>query len=413
MTPFLGRALAAFGLAGWIVAACVAPMLAQGAETEPSKQPPIRIFIDRPGGFEPVFGEVTVEATVVSQVPVVRVIFYLDGFVLGELTEPPYDMKVDVGQENEEHRFEVLVHGVDGTTSGTSVTTPALRVDEEVELNLQQLFVTVTENGRRVRGLKAEDFTILDQGRRQEAVTFARGDVPFTATVLLDSSRSMEGAKIEAAIRGAEAFFDGMEDLDEGRLLVFSDRLLHLTPVTTFRAVLTAGLSNVRARGGSALADHLYMALKQIGERQGRRVVVLLSDGVDSHSVLSMEDVLAKARRSQAILYWLRLPYDERYSGNDHPLPELRNAWRTPEQYRREYDLLEQAVSESGGRVEVIETVEELTPAFRGILAELRDQYVLGYYPENPRHDGSWRRIEIRLDDTGLDVRSQRGYVDF
>lgn len=381
-------------------------------------QPPgdeelIRVFIDRPEPFDPVFGEVTVEAAVTSETPIERVVFYLDGIVMGELAEPPYEMKMDVGQDNEEHRFEVLAYGKDGATGGSSVVTPALRVDEEVKVNLQQLYVTVSEDGRRVQGLTRDDFTILDEGRRQDMVTFARGDIPFTATVLLDSSRSMEGAKLRSAIRGATAFFQGMKDLDEGRLMVFSDRLLHLTPVTTFGAVLTAGLSNVEARGGSALADHLYMALKQIGERQGRRVLVLLSDGVDSHSVLSMEDVLAKARRSQAILYWLRLPYDERYQGKDHALPELRNAWRTPEQYRHQYDILERAVEESGGRVEVIDTVDGIEPAFRGILNELRDQYVLGYYPQSPRHDGGWRKVEVRLDESGPEMRSQRGYVDF
>lgn len=406
-------------LSAWAFVACTAALFAvastqaQEAHEDPASKAPIRVFLDRPDGLEPVFGEVTVEAAVLSEVPIERVVFYLDGIVMGQLTEPPYEMKMNVGQANEVHRFEVLAYGADGTTGAGSVSTPAVQVDEEVKVNLQQLYVTVTENGRRVQNLQADDFRILDEGQRQDMVTFARGDIPFTATVLLDSSRSMEGPKLDAAIQGATAFFQGMKDLDEGRLLVFSDRLLHSTPVTTFGAVLTAGLSNVRARGGSALADHLYMALKQIGERQGRRVVVLLSDGVDSHSVLSMEDVLAKARRSQAILYWLRLPYDERHVGEDHALPELRNAWRTPEQYRREYDLLERTVVESGGRVEVIETIEEIAPAFRGILAELRDQYVLGYYPKNPRHDGGWRQVEVRLEDWGPDVRSQRGYVDF
>lgn len=384
----------------------------EGPKDAPSVAP-IRVFIDQPASFEPVFGNVEVKAAVASEVPIERVVFYLDGIVMGELTEPPYEMEMDVGQDNVEHRFEVLAYGTDGTTGGNSVTTSTVQVDEEVRVNLQQLYVTVTDDGRRVQDLQADDFAIYDEGERQEMVTFARGDIPFTATVLLDSSRSMAGPKLRSAIRGATAFFQGMKDLDEGRLMVFSDRLLHLTPVTTFGAVLTAGLSNVEAAGGSALADHLYMGLKQIGERQGRRVVVLLSDGVDSHSILAMQDVLANARRSQAIVYWLRLPYDDRYAGEDHALPPLRNAWRTPEEYRREYDVLEQMVVESGGRVEVIPSVDRIEPAFRGILAELRDQYVLGYYPRDPRHDGGWREVEVRLEASGPDVRSQRGYVDF
>lgn len=398
------------------LAALTAALLLGGLPGLLSAQPSderLHVFIDHPDPFTAVFGEVTVEAAVISPEPVERVVFYLDGIVVGEVQEPPFRLRIDVGQENAEHRFEVLAYGAGGATGAASVVTPPIRVDEEVAVELQQLYVTVSAGGRRVLDLAAEDFQVVDDGRRQEIVTFARGDIPFTATVLLDSSHSMEGEKLEAAIRGATAFFGGMKDLDEGRLLVFSDRILHATPVTTFKSVLAAGLHNVHARGGSAVADHLHLALQHIAERQGRRVVVLLSDGVDSHSVLGMEDVLDKARRSQALVYWLRLPYSDRPNEDGKPLPKLRSTWRAPEEYWRDYRLLEEIVASSGGRWIDLTGVASIEPAFREILQELRDQYVLGYYPHAQRHDGSWRRVRVGVRGSRYAVRSQRGYTDY
>ncbi len=371
----------------------------------------ISVSLDRPDPFTPVSGPVTIEAVVVAEETIERVAFYVDGVVVGELEEPPYTLATDVGDDNVEHRFQVVAYGESGATGSGSLRTPAFRVDEVVSITLQQLYVTVTSGGERLTDLTRDDFVVYDEGERQRIVTFARGDVPFTAAVLVDSSVSMEGHKLRSALAGAEAFFRGMQRLDEGKLLVFSDRILHATPFTTFQEVLTAGLSRVTARGGTALNDHLYLALKQLESRQGRRVVVLLSDGVDSHSVLQMAEVAANARRSQALIYWLRLPYRDGDAGAE--LPSISSPWRSREEYRREYEALRRTVEESGGRVEPLSSLDEITPAFAGILAELREQYVLGFYPERARHDGGWRRLSVRVRPQGAEVRCREGYVDY
>ncbi len=373
----------------------------------------LSVSLDSPDPFTPASGPVMIEAVVVADETVERVAFYVDGVVIGELEAPPYRLEVDVGTENVEHRFQVVAYGASGATGSGSLATPAFRVDEVVSITLQQLYVTVTRDGRRLTDLGRDDFAVFDEGDRQRIVTFARGDVPFTAAVLLDSSVSMEGEKLRSALTGAETFFRGMQKLDEGKLLVFSDRILHSTPFTTFPDVLTAGLSRVRARGGTAVNDHLYLALKQLASRQGRRVVVLLSDGVDSHSVLTMRDVADGARRSQALIYWLRLPYRRRPGEAAGDLPEMVSSWRSSEDYQREHELLRRTVEESGGRVRLLSSLAEIEPAFAGILAELREQYVLGFYPERARHDGGWRRLAVRARPAGAEVRCREGYVDY
>ena len=382
-------------------------LLVTGAAAEET----IFVSLDRPDPFQPAFGKVEIQAVVSANEDIERVVFYVDGLVMEELEEPPWQVTVDLGEDTGQHRFEAMAYGVSGAIGSGGVTTPGIRVDEEVRIQLQQFYVTVARDGERVLDLGSDDFLIFDEKRRQELVTFARGDIPFTAMVLVDSSTSMQGQKLRAALRGAEAFFSGMRELDEGKLLVFSDRILHSTPFTTFSSVLSAGLGRVQAGGGTALNDHLYLALKQLEQRQGRRVVLILSDGVDSHSVLNMADVQAMARRSQALIYWLRLPYG-RAAAENRDLPNLTTSWRDTETYHQEFEALKRTVLESGGRIRLLESLDEISEAFEEIGAELREQYVLGYYPSVVRHDGSWHEVTVRVNGENLVVRSRDGYLD-
>ncbi len=369
----------------------------------------ISVSILRPDPHVAAIGRIVVEASVYSPEPIERVEFYLDGSRIGEAGEPPYEVELDLGESLGAHRFDVVAYGESGATGKASLVTPPLAVDDQVSVRLHQLYVTVTDGeGDRVLDLGLEEFEVLDERRSQEIITFATGEIPFTAAVLVDASVSMKGRKLEAALEGARTFFQGMRPLDVGRLLVVSDRLLHGTPFTTFPDVLAAGLGRVQARGGTALNDHLYLALKQLEDRQGRRLVLLLSDGVDSHSVLSMAEVEDVSRRAQVLIYWLRLPFSD-----DHTLPpRISTPWRDAEGYERELERLERTVLESGGRIQQLQSAVDLNQAFQSILEELRDQYALGYYPDSPRHDGSWRRVEVRVRRSGLEQRSRSGYLD-
>ena len=89
------------------------------------------------------------------------------------------------------HKFRVIAHGPGAATAAAAVTTPAITVDAQFSVELQQLYATARLDGRRVLDLTRDDFEVLDEGRRQELVTFARGDIPFTAVVLVDASLSM------------------------------------------------------------------------------------------------------------------------------------------------------------------------------------------------------------------------------
>lgn len=282
-----------------------------------------------------------------------------------------------------------------------------IHVDEVINVELQQLYVTVTRgSGAPVLDLTAADFEILDDGEPQTVSTFARGDLALSAVLILDGSASMEGDRLRTAAEGARAFISRVLPQDEVSVMLFSDELLMRTPFSNDAATMLAPVSTVQARGGSAINDHLYVALKELEGRLGRKVVVLLSDGVDVESTLGMEDVRWAARRSQTLLYWIRLQDETRGR------IERSSSWRDRGGHDEQLRLLETAVAESGGRVEVIPDVGQVGGALQRILRELREQYVLGFQPTKDRNDGSWHKLEVRVRDGKGRARTRDGYVD-
>ncbi|HEX3131227.1 MAG TPA: VWA domain-containing protein [Thermoanaerobaculia bacterium] len=361
-----------------------------------------------PAPNQPLFGEVEIRAEV-QGAPVSKVEFYVDSLRVGVAEAPPWRIVVDVGQNNQEHSIEVLAYGPNGPIGSAALRSLLLQVDDEIEVGLQQLYVVVERGNRRITDLSREDFTVLDDGVPQQLITFERGEIPFTAVLLVDASTSMAGDRLRTATDGAKGFVAGMKRLDEAKLLLFSDRILLETPFTSVPSIVSLGLSGVQAQGGTALNDALYLALKRLEGSQGRRVVVLLSDGIDIESVLSMEQVQEIARRTHAVLYWLRL---RRYAEQELPFVEIFSAWRDGEGHRRQIDLLQSTVLESGGRIETLDTLDQVKPALETLLRELRDQYVLGYYPSTSKGRGTWHDLELRVKGEGLTVRTQEGYLE-
>lgn len=362
------------------------------------------VSIDRPTFLDPALGEVEVEVSVESQEKIVRVALLVDERPQAILEVAPYRWIVSVGDENSEHTFRVVATDAVGASAEATVTTPRLQADDQVDLELQQLYVSVLRGGVEAEALERSEFSVEDRGELQELVTFERGDIPLTAMVLLDVSSSMGGSELDIALSSSRSFIEGLQDLDRTMLLMFSDRVIRSTDFTGFKDVLIASLSDVTATGPTALHDHLYMGLKLLERRQGRRVVLLLSDGIDSASVLRASEVSSFASRSQAIVYWLRLPA---------PGSKISSAWHDVESYRKQLASLEDLVVHSGGRVLELDGVGEAAAAFAEVLDELRSQYVLGYYPTTRADDGSWHPVKVRVTRPGLKVRTRRGYIDF
>ena len=367
------------------------------------------VRIMRPLAGEVLLGEIEVVVDVVAEAlprsGELWVELWVDGRSVGRLDSGPYRWIVDFGERAARHRLEVRGGEASGELSSATLETPGLAIDNEIEVELVPVYVTASHDGEPVATLKRDDFTLSDDGKREDIVTFERGDVPLTAALLVDASESMLGRPLESALAGTRDFVAGMEELDQAMLLLFSDRVIRATPLTGFPEILEAALAGVTAGGGTAINDHLYLALELLEQRRGRRVIVLLSDGLDSSSVLAMKDVLEVGRRSSALLYWLRVPLKTKGR-------LFSSAWRSGTQHRQEMELLEKTVRRSGGQIVALARVEEALDAFRRILDELRGQYVLGYYPTVDRDDGSWHSVEVKVARPGVKLRYRDGYVD-
>jgi Ca-activated chloride channel family protein len=359
--------------------------------------------------MRPVYGTVAVAAQVESGgaplPPGLEITLVVDGQAAATLRQPPFEWSVDVGQENRPHRFEVVARAR-GVEASAWLETPAFRVDQQVDVDLQQVYVTALAGDGRVMDLGREDFHLEADGERQKLITFERGDVPMTACLLVDASDSMQGARLQAALDGAHRFIRGMGPLDQVSLELFSDLPLFSSPFTNIPEVLFTSLGPGSARGGTAINDALYRALKRLEVLPGRRVVILLSDGVDTTSVLDMEDVLPAVQRSGALLYWIRIG-----KRSESQLPS--STWRDAPAIQKELKRLTEAVEGSGGRVVPLPEVGASEGAFAEILAELRDQYVLGFYPPPGRGRGRWHRLRVKVRRDGVEVRANEGYMDW
>ncbi len=362
------------------------------------------IGIVEPPAGRAVFGRIEVLVEVRGR-DSATVDLYLDGRLVGTLEAPPHRFTVDVGQENRARTLRAVARAADGATDEAELTLPAIRVDATVELPLLQLYVTATRRGDPALDLARESFRVLDDRLAQRLVTFERGDVPLTAVLLLDSSLSMRGAPIAAALAGVRAFVEAMAPLDEAKVLMVSDQVIRRTPFGHEPEALLAGLDGAVARGGTAIQDHLYLALRELEARQGRRVVVLLSDGIDVDSLLATRHLEPVIGRSPALLYWIRL-------GAVGVEVRHRSVWRDFAEHDRELSGLAQLVELSGGRIFDLPRVDEAERVFREVLEELRNQYVLGYYPSLSRHDGAWHAVDVEIAAPGVELRTRQGYYD-
>jgi len=383
----------------WIV--CLASLAAG-----PVSAGSIAVTITSPTGDHAVFDRVEVAADILADEPLERVEFFLNGRRFATATQPPYSVWVDVGEENLPRHFTVIAIGSSGTRVGAAVSTPAVEIDLVVDAPLQQLYVTASREDRPVLDLGRTDFQVFDNGVEQEIVTFEHGDVPMTIAMLVDVSESMRGEQLQVALDAARGFLSRLTPLDEALVMTFSDRTHRVTTSSSEIGGLAAALENLQSGGGTSLNDNLYLALRLLDRRQGRPVIIVLSDGADTLSFLTMEEVLWKAHRSNAVIYRIHL-----HPSGIRSVP-LATSWRSTESHADEVGGLEAAVADSGGRVTALARLEDLEQALDDILQELRQQYVVGYYPTAPKGDGTWRPVQVEVSEPGIDIRTRAGYVD-
>jgi Ca-activated chloride channel homolog len=251
------------------------------------------------------------------------------------------------------------------------------------ETDLTLVDVSVTDPlGRIVTGLEQEDFRVFEDGVEQEIVYFASEDVPVSIGVIFDMSGSMAD-KIEQSRNAAVQFFRTSNPQDEFFLVDFNDRAHLVSRFTESVDELQNRLLYTAAHGMTALYDGVYLGLSQMRwAHNTKKALLILSDGGDNHSRYSEREIRRFVREADVQIYAIGL-FDP-YGGS------------TPEE-RAGPALLEDLAEMTGGRMFVVQRLDELPDIATKISMELRNQYVLGYRPSNGIRDGKWRKIKVKL----------------
>jgi Ca-activated chloride channel family protein len=257
-------------------------------------------------------------------------------------------------------------------------------------VQLVEVYATVTDaKGELVTGLSASDFRVFENGQPQDISAFAAGEFPLSVALGIDRSWSMAGEPLRLAKQASQAFLRELKPSDRSLLLAISSEADVIAPLSTDRAAQQRAAAALDPWGTTALHDAIIAALDRLEPEPGRQALVVFSDGTDRYSKATAADVLARARRSNALVYPIAI-------GRDRP------------------PLLAELAVLTGGRSYLLREVEDLEKTLATIARELRYQYLIGYAPADPivRGDRQWRsiRVEFKTPRPGFRVRARDGY---
>jgi Ca-activated chloride channel family protein len=270
-------------------------------------------------------------------------------------------------------------------------------------IDLVMLNVTVTgPGGRYVSDLSADDFEVIEDGRPQEVAFFSPANVPLSVSLVLDTSSSMDD-EMALSKQAAMDFVARLRPGDVAELVTFDSRVDVLQPMTSDRSLLEGAIQRMRAGGATALYNAVYIVLKQLekikpatGDDVRRQVILVLSDGEDTASLVTFDQLLDSAKRSQTVIYTVGLG-----------LEGLTTTMLT----RSDGEFgLRQLAQETGGRLFMPKRPTELADVYTQIANELTNQYIVGYLSNNAGTGGAWRRVAVRVRRPNLQARTRAGY---
>jgi Ca-activated chloride channel family protein len=249
-----------------------------------------------------------------------------------------------------------------------------------------------------VTNLSREDFTILEDGQKQEIKNFAREtNMPLNIALLVDTSQSVAPKlKFEQAA-ATNFFYTVLKEADRAMLVTFDTAISLVQDFTGDPNKLAKQIGKIQAAGNTALFDAIVRTCdEKLIREPGRKAIVILSDGADSASTETFERAREMAQTADATIFSVSINRGGLFGvGSDS---------------RGGDKVLQQLANETGGKALFPFVVEDLDSAFREIGQELRSQYYLGYISSNPKRDGSYRKIEIKVRDNKLKLNNRKGY---
>jgi Ca-activated chloride channel homolog len=277
-------------------------------------------------------------------------------------------------------------------------------------VDLVSLSVTATNaQGQYVTGLTEEDFLVLEDGLPQDLVFFSPAEAKLAISLLIDSSGSMSD-RMALTRRAASRFIGQLRPGDIAQVIDFNTRVHVLQGFTDDPQALNEALESMAAGGLTSLYNAIYIALRTFDSRPDaidktrRHVVVVLSDGEDTSSLITYESVLDAARRSQSVIFTIGLALDPAL-GQSQGQAQGRLFAENPR------FILRQLADQTGGRLLLTDRADDLEMIYDAIADELAHQYVLGYQPRPADGNGDeWRTIGVRVNQPNVQARTRPGY---
>jgi Ca-activated chloride channel homolog len=268
-------------------------------------------------------------------------------------------------------------------------------------IDIVSLNVTVTDGSNHyVTDLAENEFSVFEDGVKQNITFFSRRQQPIALSLLLDSSASME-QHLGTLQTAATNFIKKLKPNDIAQVIDFDSRVEIRQGFTGNQADLQGAIEQTNAGGSTSLHNAIYIALKELRKVKAvneedvrRQALIVFSDGEDTSSLVSFEEVLDLAKRSETAIYAIAL------RGNDVQAKGFREA---------EF-VMRTLAQETGGRAFFPARIEDLTGVYAQISDELASQYTLGYSSANQRRDGAWRRLVVQVARANITPRTKKGY---
>jgi len=262
---------------------------------------------------------------------------------------------------------------------------PSLRTHTKplkVDVNLVLVPVTITDPmNRLVTGLDRDNFSLFEGRELQEIRTFSSEDAPVSIGVIFDMSGSMS-SKIERAREAVIEFFKTANPQDEFFMITFADKPEEISDFTNSIDDIQGKLVYTIPKGRTALLDAIYLGVSKMRQaKYPKKALLIISDGGDNHSRYTEGEIRSMVKEADTLIYAIGI--------YDHYFPT--------EEERLGPGLLSEVTELTGGRAFTIDNPNDLADVSTKIGIELRNQYVLGYRPKNPGHDGKWRKIKVKL----------------
>ena len=376
------RLVAAAGL----VCAVGGLLLAQDAE----RRRGFAVTITQPVNQEVVFGKTKLAAQVEIDDPalVERVEFLVGDEVVYVDREAPYEYFHDFGEGARSWIVRAVAWHVEGVSVSDVVITRKVAFSNIERVNRVLLWISATDKSDEfVSDLARGDFRLFEGDTEQKIIDFYAENRAITLAFVIDASGSMRD-KIDQVHIAAGAFVDTLREIDQALVIDFDDNVFLIQDLTADRAALKQAIESTEPLGATSLYDALHAAYRKIGRIEGRKAMILLSDGEDTSSRLGYKRVLEEAKSNNTILYTIGIEGDGAFDRG----------------------VLKELAEVTGGKSFVVKKADELSGVYQRIADELGRQYYVSYSTTNESWDGHWISIKVEPVRPEIKIRARRGY---